>query len=509
MKTLSTYVRSDWFMSVVWVWICSCVVSLLVWHAALAIIATVADSCFLRLPSLAYSRVTRSSACDAVMPIDFPSSSIGRSGPHLAATRTIIIVDTAGEKLAGRDSWRQLRGEPHPLFTLLFPCSLHDIAAEDSLRQAIVLHPGEMAAPTQLTLTQQGANYEDSGIRYAQPPVGFLRFRKPLSPDPEPDKVFSAVQKPDACYQVIDTMFQASPGAQMWQPNTPLSEDCLYLNIWVPILPEEQRCEKDKKLPVMVWIFGGSFSTGSSVLNVYDGRFLSTRQNVIVVTLNYRLGPFGFLYLNYSGAPGNMGLWDQRLAIKWVKDHIEHFNGDPDRITLFGESAGSVSVSAHVISPWSHSFFRNAILQSGSVFGYWGVETAQKQLNQSLRILTSAEIGLLYKGTKFSHTDAAPTKFLAGLASGLRTSAVLEDMRADIRSCVTSLLQQKEHHQVLPIDEEKGLITQKTDDSILIVSADKVGATVIIEKTDYINKANQFFKDREAYTALAEDPTKN
>uniref|UniRef100_A0A0X3PZ08 Carboxylesterase type B domain-containing protein n=1 Tax=Schistocephalus solidus TaxID=70667 RepID=A0A0X3PZ08_SCHSO len=225
------------------------------------------------------------------------------------------------------------------------------------------------------------------GIRYAQPPVGFLRFRKPLSPDPEPDKVFSAVQKPDACYQVIDTMFQASPGAQMWQPNTPLSEDCLYLNIWVPILPEEQRCEKDKKLPVMVWIFGGSFSTGSSVLNVYDGRFLSTRQNVIVVTLNYRLGPFGFLYLNYSGAPGNMGLWDQRLAIKWVKDHIEHFNGDPDRITLFGESAGSVSVSAHVISPWSHSFFRNAILQSGSVFGYWGVETAQKQLNQSLRLL--------------------------------------------------------------------------------------------------------------------------
>ncbi|VDN12617.1 unnamed protein product [Dibothriocephalus latus] len=173
----------------------------------------------------------------------------------------------------------------------------------------------------------------------------------------------------------------------MWQPNTPLSEDCLFLNIWVPILPEEQRCEKDKKLPVMVWIFGGSFSTGSSVLSVYDGRFLSTRQNVIVVTVNYRLGPFGFLYLNYSGAPGNMGLWDQRLALKWVKDNIEHFNGDPDRITLFGESAGSVSVSAHVVSPWSHSFFRNAILQSGSVFGYWGVETAQKQLNTSLRLL--------------------------------------------------------------------------------------------------------------------------
>lgn len=80
-----------------------------------------------------------------------------------------------------------------------------------------------------------------------------------------------------------------------------------------------------------------------------------------------------------------MGLWDQRLAIKWVKDHIDKFNGDPSRITLFGESAGAVSVSAHLISPWSHGFFTNAILQSGSVFSYWGVEAPKKQLNQSNR----------------------------------------------------------------------------------------------------------------------------
>ncbi|VDM05081.1 unnamed protein product [Schistocephalus solidus] len=119
-------------------------------------------------------------------------------------------------------------------------------------------------------------------------------------------------------------------------------------------------------------------------------------------------------------------------------------------------------------------------------------------VNLSKRILTSAEISLLTKGTTFSHTDAAPTNFLASLESVLLTSAVPEDMRADIRSCATSLIRQKKHHQVLPIDEEKGLISLKTDDSIVIVSADKGGATVIMEKTDYINKANQSFNDKEA-----------
>ncbi|BHF72558.1 hypothetical protein SprV_0401562500 [Sparganum proliferum] len=110
--------------------------------------------------------------------------------------------------------------------------------------------------------------------------------------------------------------------------------------------------------------------------------------------------------------------------------------------------------------------------------------------------------------TKFSPTDPAPTNFLANLESTLLTSAVPEDMRADIRSCATGLLRQEKHHQVLVIDEEKGLQSLKTDDSIVIVSADKVDATVIMEKSDYVNKANQFFNVREAYAPLAEDPTK-
>ncbi|BHF85724.1 hypothetical protein SprV_1002889600 [Sparganum proliferum] len=128
-------------------------------------------------------------------------------------------------------------------------------------------------------------------------------------------------------------------------------------------------------------------------------------------------------------------------------------------------------------------------------------------VNLSKRSLTSAELSLLSRGTKFSHTDAAPTNFLASLESILLTSAVAEEMRADIRSCATGLLRQKKQHQVLPIDEEKRLRSLKTDDSIVIVSADKGGATVVMEKSDYVNKANQVFNDREAYAPLAEDPT--
>nr|VZI07348.1 unnamed protein product [Spirometra erinaceieuropaei] len=133
---------------------------------------------------------------------------------------------------------------------------------------------------------------------------------------------------------------------------------------------------------------------------------------------------------------------------------------------------------------------------------------SSRVVNLSKRSLTSAELSLLSRGTKFSRSDAVPTSFLASIESILLTSAVPEEMRADIRSCATGLLRQKKHHQVLPVDEEKELQSLRTDDSIMIVSADKGGATVVMENSDYVNKANQVFNDSEAYTPHAEDPTK-
>nr|VZI38472.1 unnamed protein product [Spirometra erinaceieuropaei] len=129
-------------------------------------------------------------------------------------------------------------------------------------------------------------------------------------------------------------------------------------------------------------------------------------------------------------------------------------------------------------------------------------------VNLSKRILTPAESSLFSKGIRFSHVDAAPTNFLANLQSLLLTSSIPEDMRADIRNCATGLLRKRRHQQTLPMEEEKGLRSLRSDDSIVVVSADKGGATVIMDKTDYVNKANQAFNDREAYTPIAEDPTK-
>nr|VZI48233.1 unnamed protein product [Spirometra erinaceieuropaei] len=126
----------------------------------------------------------------------------------------------------------------------------------------------------------------------------------------------------------------------------------------------------------------------------------------------------------------------------------------------------------------------------------------------SKRILTPAESSLLSKGIRFSHVDAAPTNFLANLESLLLTSSIPEDMRADIRNCATGLIRKRRHQQTLPMEEEKRLRSLRSDDSIVVPSADKGGATVIMDKTDYVNKANQAFNDRETYTPIAEDPTK-
>lgn len=135
------------------------------------------------------------------------------------------------------------------------------------------------------------------------------------------------------------------------------SEDCLYLNIFVP--------ETDKtNLTVMVWIHGGSFQSGSNTF--FDGSILASKTDVIVVAINYRLNIFGFISAEDSELEGNYGLYDQVLALKWIKDNIKNFGGNPNNIVLFGESAGGISVGYHLISPKSQNLFSRAILQSGN-----------------------------------------------------------------------------------------------------------------------------------------------
>ncbi|CAI9727865.1 cholinesterase 2-like [Octopus vulgaris] len=133
----------------------------------------------------------------------------------------------------------------------------------------------------------------------------------------------------------------------------------------------------------MIWIHGGAFVSGSSTLEMYDGKWLATSQNIIVASLNYRLGPFGFLSLNDERAPGNMGLLDQNLAIKWIHDNIASFGGDPGSLTLFGHSAGSASVGFHTISPLSRKLFRNAIMMSGSTTSDWAIRSIDRNIDRA------------------------------------------------------------------------------------------------------------------------------
>lgn len=204
-----------------------------------------------------------------------------------------------------------------------------------------------------------------------------LRFKRPTPIDPWLD-VFEANRLPNSCQQEILGLTPGFRGDEMWNPNTPISEDCLYLNLWIPSESGSLTTTNKGPRTVLIWIHGGGYFSGTSTLEVYDGSILAGSNDVIVVSVNYRLGPFGFLYLGNEEAPGNVGLYDQTLAIEWVRENIAHFGGDPDSMTLFGESAGAGSVSLHLMSPVSRHLFKRAVLQSGSSNTPWNIMTAER-----------------------------------------------------------------------------------------------------------------------------------
>ncbi|KAK0404447.1 hypothetical protein QR680_017458 [Steinernema hermaphroditum] len=225
------------------------------------------------------------------------------------------------------------------------------------------------------------------GIPFGEPPIGKLRFRKPRPKQPWRQPL-NATIPPKSCVQSLDTYFGDFEGATMWNTNVPSSEDCLYLNVYVP-----GRVDPQKRLAVMVWVYGGGFWSGCSTLDVYDGKILAGEENVIVVSMNYRVSVFGFLYMAREEAPGNMGLWDQLLAIKWVHKNIDLFGGDPERVTLFGESAGAASVSMHMLSSKSAPYFQRAIVQSGSATSPWAIDSRKVALSRPVALYEHMRCG--------------------------------------------------------------------------------------------------------------------
>ncbi|KAK2847051.1 hypothetical protein Q5P01_010050 [Channa striata] len=275
----------------------------------------------------------------------------------------------------------------HRHFTLLL-LLLHFLAAAPATQNNLVFDTAHGKVQGKLLSVPGGNVGAFLGIPYGKPPVGKLRFRAPEPAEPW-EGVRDATTFPKSCHQVPDTTFPGFKGAEMWNPNTPLSEDCLYLNVWTPHF-NNTKPQPSPLVPVLVWIYGGGFYSGTSSLDIYDGRFLSKSEGVVVVSMNYRLGPFGFLSLpDNKNIKGNAGLLDQRLALQWVAKNIAHFGGDPSKVTLFGESAGSFSVGLHMLSPGSQTLFQRVIMQSGTPNAPWGTISLTEAWDRSLALAKS------------------------------------------------------------------------------------------------------------------------
>jgi para-nitrobenzyl esterase len=255
--------------------------------------------------------------------------------------------------MSNRSNWRQRA--LLPLFFTAIGCSDGD--------PEVTSAPGP-TDPTKATIADGklegdvvGGSVQFLKIPYAKPPLGDLRWK--------------AAQKNDPWSSVRHELAFASPCPQPPSQQSPSStdEDCLYVNVWRPNVTTA-------RAPVMVWIHGGGFTTGSAADKVpltqdflwYPGQFFAER-GIVLVSINYRLGVLGFFAhpeLAAEGSPvGNQGLLDQRLALRWVQDNITAFGGDPGNVTIFGESAGAGSVCMHTVSPGSQGLFHRAVSQSG------------------------------------------------------------------------------------------------------------------------------------------------
>jgi para-nitrobenzyl esterase len=365
------------------------------------------------------------------------------------------------------------RGGHYPIYKV---SSFSNLASPTASKASISEPLVQIGAGT-LRGATAGSAIAFRGIPYARPPVGELRWQPPQPPLPW-QGVRDALQPGSACSQRTSGLIPfiaplaKAYGSNFEQPPVKSSEDCLYLDVWVPEWPVK------RALPVMVWLHGGSNTVGSGTQSTYDGVSL-TRHGVLLVTLNYRLGVMGFFSHpeltaeSSHHSSGNYGLLDQLAALNWVKQNIAQFGGDPDNVTLFGESAGAIDAARLMTSPLAAGLFKRVISESGPAF-------------ESGQALSQAE---------------AFGSAVGGLAPGSAQSTQLEKLRALPVAEVEALVVKAKEH--FPAD-----ITAATADSwVLPMSPQQAFVTGSIQKVDLLIGLNG--RELSAFRVAAADAAKS
>lgn len=205
-----------------------------------------------------------------------------------------------------------------------------------------------------------GNVYTFLSIPYAEVPIGIKRFKQPVEKQSWVNEL-DATKWPNTCIQEQDKTDDLFSGFKMWNTysrTTNLSEDCLYLNIWLPL---EAYVNSDIKQPILVFFHGAS-----SALDIFDPSVFVASKSIIIITVNYRLGLFGSLYSDDLNLPGNQGLYDQIEALKWIKKNADSFGGNAERVTIAGHGSGAIIAGQHLFIKQSWNLFNNIILQSGT-----------------------------------------------------------------------------------------------------------------------------------------------
>ncbi|XP_046991420.1 esterase FE4-like [Schistocerca americana] len=292
----------------------------------------------------------------------------------------------------------------------------------------VSIQEGDVRGQVESTRTNK-TMYSFRGIAYAEPPVGDLRFQPPVRKAAWTG-VRDALEFGSACTQ-------ATYG----------SEDCLYLNVFTPAMPTQG----DALKAVMVWIHGGCFTAGKA--NLYKPHYF-VDNDVVFVSMNYRLGLLGFLSTGDEVVPGNMALKDQVEALRWVQRNVAAFGGDPERVTIFGQSAGGASIHYHVLSPLSKGLYKNAIAMSGSALSPWGF--SRNATDRAIRF--AQHLGFSGQNTT-ELVDFLKTMDARTLANDIYYALSEEDSQS-IGTCVWAPSAEPEHEAAFITEEPWRLVAE-------------------------------------------------